>query len=67
MSLKQQMFEAAIRKLNLPAAMESVIEELHDVAFQEDNDDDDEPQYVEKDWKSVDKDNGDGTSSVETT
>ena len=50
MSLKQQMFEAAIRKLNLPAAMESVIEELHDVAFQEDND---EPQYVEKDWKSV--------------
>lgn len=58
------MFEAAIRKLNLPAAMESVIEELHDVAFQEDND---EPQYVEKDWKSVDKDNGDGTSSVETT
>lgn len=61
------MFEAAIRKLNLPAAMESVIEELHDVAFQEDNDDDDEPQYVEKDWKSVDKDNGDGTSSVETT
>ena len=66
MSLKQQMFEAAIRKLNLPAAMESVIEELHDVAFQEDNDDD-EPQYVEKDWKSVDKDNGDGTSSVETT
>ena len=63
MSLKQQMFEAAIRKLNLPAAMESVIEELHDVAFQEDN----EPQYVEKDWKSVDKDNGDGTSSVETT
>ncbi len=64
MSLKQQMFEAAIRKLNLPAAMESVIEELHDVAFQEDND---EPQYVEKDWKSVDKDNGDGTSSVETT
>lgn len=65
MSLKQQMFEAAIRKLNLPAAMESVIEELHDVAFQEDNDD--EPQYVEKDWKSVDKDNGDGTSSVETT
>ena len=64
MSLKQQMFEAAIRKLNLPVAMESVIEELHDVAFQEDND---EPQYVEKDWKSVDKDNGDGTSSVETT
>ena len=64
MSLKQQMFEAAIRKLNLPAALESVIEELHDVAFQEDND---EPQYVEKDWKSVDKDNGDGTSSVETT
>lgn len=64
MSLKQQMFEAAIRQLNLPAAMESVIEELHDVAFQEDND---EPQYVEKDWKSVDKDNGDGTSSVETT
>lgn len=64
MSLKQQMFEAAIRKLNLPAAMESVIEELHDVAFQEDID---EPQYVEKDWKSVDKDNGDGTSSVETT
>ena len=64
MSLKQQMFESAIRKLNLPAAMESVIEELHDVAFQEDND---EPQYVEKDWKSVDKDNGDGTSSVETT
>ena len=64
MSLKQQMFEAAIRKLNLPAAMESVIEELHDVAFQEDND---EPQYVEKDWKSVDKDNGDGTSFVETT
>lgn len=64
MSLKQQMFEEAIRKLNLPAAMESVIEELHDVAFQEDND---EPQYVEKDWKSVDKDNGDGTSSVETT
>ena len=64
MSLKQQMFEAAIRKLNLPAAMESVIEELHDVAFPEDND---EPQYVEKDWKSVDKDNGDGTSSVETT
>ena len=64
MSLKQQMFEAAIRKLNLTAAMESVIEELHDVAFQEDND---EPQYVEKDWKSVDKDNGDGTSSVETT
>lgn len=64
MSLKQQMFEAAIRKLNLPAAMESVIEELHDVAFQDDND---EPQYVEKDWKSVDKDNGDGTSSVETT
>ena len=59
------MFEAAIRKLNLPAAMESVIEELHDVACQEDNDD--EPQYVEKDWKSVDKDNGDGTSSVETT
>lgn len=58
------MFEAAIRKLNLPAAMESVIEELHDVAFQEDND---EPKYVEKDWKSVDKDNGDGTSSVETT
>lgn len=58
------MFEAAIRKLNLPEAMESVIEELHDVAFQEDND---EPQYVEKDWKSVDKDNGDGTSSVETT
>ena len=58
------MFEAAIRKLNLPAAMEPVIEELHDVAFQEDND---EPQYVEKDWKSVDKDNGDGTSSVETT
>ena len=58
------MFEEAIRKLNLPAAMESVIEELHDVAFQEDND---EPQYVEKDWKSVDKDNGDGTSSVETT
>ena len=58
------MFEAAIRKLNLPAAMESVIEELHDVAFQEDND---EPQYVVKDWKSVDKDNGDGTSSVETT
>ena len=58
------MFEAAIRKLNLPAAMESVIEELHDVAFQEDND---EPQYVEKDWKSVDKDNGDGTSSLETT
>ena len=64
MSLKQQMFEAAIRKLNLPAAMESVIEELHDVAFQEDND---EPQYVVKDWKSVDKENGDGTSSVETT
>lgn len=58
------MFESAIRKLNLPEAMESVIEELHDVAFQEDNDD---PQYVEKDWKSVDKDNGDGTSSVETT
>ena len=58
------MFEAAIRKLNLPSAMESVIEELHGVAFQEDND---EPQYVEKDWKSVDKDNGDGTSSVETT
>lgn len=65
MSLKKQMFEAEIRKLNLPAAMESVIEELHDVAFQEDNDDG--PQYVEKDWKSVDKDNGDGTSSVETT
>lgn len=64
MSLKQQMFEAAIRKLNLPAAMESVIEELHDATFPED---DDEPQYVEKDWKSVDKDNGDGTSSVETT
>ena len=58
------MFEAAIRKLNLPAAMESVIEELHDATFPED---DDEPQYVEKDWKSVDKDNGDGTSSVETT
>jgi hypothetical protein len=64
MSLKKQMFEAEIKKLNLPAAMESVIEELHDVAFQEDND---EPQYIEKDWKSVDKDNGDGTSSVETT
>lgn len=64
MSLKKQMFEAEIRKLNLPAAMESVIEELHDVAFQED---DDEPQYVEKDWKSVDKDLGDGNSSVETT
>ena len=58
------MFEAEIKKLNLPTAMESVITELHDVAFQED---DDEPQYVEKDWKSVDKDNGDGTSSVETT
>jgi len=65
MSLKKQMFEAEIRKLSLPAAMESVIEELHDVAFQEDNDD--EPQYVEKDWKSVDKDLGDGNSSVETT
>ena len=64
MSLKKQMFEAEIKKLNLPTAMESVITELHDVAFQED---DDEPQYVEKDWKSVDKDNGDGTSSVETT
>lgn len=64
MSLKKQMFDSEIRKLNLPAAMESVIEELHDAAFQEDND---EPQYVEKDWKSVDKDNGDGTSSVETT
>lgn len=59
------MFESEIRKLNLPAAMESVIKELHDVSFQEDNDD--EPQYVEKDWKTVDKDNGDGTSSVETT
>lgn len=58
------MFESEIKKLNLPTAMESVITELHDVAFQED---DDEPQYVEKDWKSVDKDNGDGTSSVETT
>lgn len=65
MSLKNQMFEAEIRKLNLPAAMESVIEELHDATFPEDGDD--EPQYVEKDWKSVDKDNGDGTSSVETT
>ena len=65
MSLKKQMFEAEIRKLNLPAAMESVIEELHDVAFKED--DDGEPQYVEKDWKSVDKDLGDGNSSVETT
>lgn len=64
MSLKKQMFEAEIKKLNLPTAMESVITELHDVAFQEDGD---EPQYVEKDWKSVDKDNGDGTSSVETT
>ena len=64
MSLKKQMFEAEIRKLNLPAAMESVIEELHDVAYHED---DDEPQYVEKDWKSVDKDLGDGNSSVETT
>ncbi len=59
------MFESSIRQLNLPAAMESVINELHDVAFHEDGDD--EPQYVEKDWKSVDKDNGDGTSSVETT
>lgn len=64
MSLKKQMFDAEIKKLSLPTAMESVITELHDVAFQED---DDEPQYVEKDWKSVDKDNGDGTSSVETT
>lgn len=65
MSLKKQMFEAEIRKLNLPAAMESVIKELHNVAYHEDNDD--KLQYVEKDWKSVDKDNGDGTSSVETT
>ncbi len=44
--------------------MESVIEELHDATFPED---DDAPEFVEKDWKSVDKDNGDGTSSVETT
>lgn len=64
MSLKKQMFEAEIRKLSLPAAMESVIEELHDATFPED---DDAPEFVEKDWKSVDKDNGDGTSSVETT
>ena len=64
MSLKKQMFESEIRKLNLPAAMESVIEELHDATFPED---DVSPEFVEKDWKSVDKDNGDGTSSVETT
>lgn len=58
------MFKSEIRKLSLPAAMESVIEELHDTTFPED---DDTPEFVEKDWKSVDKDNGDGTSSVETT
>ena len=64
MSLKKQLFESDIKKLNLPSAMESVIEELHDATFPEDDGD---PEFVEKDWKSVDKDNGDGTSSVETT
>lgn len=58
------MFEAEIKKLNLPSAMEAVISDLHDATFPEDDDD---PEFVEKDWKSVDKDLGDGTSSVETT
>lgn len=64
MSLKKDMFEAEIKKLNLPPAMESAISELHDATFPEDDGD---PEFVEKDWKSVDKELGDGTSSVETT
>jgi hypothetical protein len=64
MSLKKHMFEAEIKKLNLPPAMEAAIDDLHDATFPEDGDD---PEFVEKDWKSVDKDLGDGTSSVETT
>ncbi len=57
------MFEAEIKKLNLPSAMEAVISDLHDATFPEHDD----TEFVEKDWKSVDKDLGNGTSSVETT
>ena len=64
MSLKKHLFESEIKKLNLPSAMEAVISDLHDASFPEE---DDGPEFVEKDWKSVDKDLGDGNSSVETT
>ena len=64
MSLKHKLFESEVKKLGLPTDMETVIDGIHDVAFHEDEND--APEFVEKDWKSVDKDLGEGNSSVAT-
>lgn len=64
MSLKKHLFESEVKKLELPSEMEAAISELHDAIFP---DDDNIPDFVEKDWKSVDIDLGDGNSSIETT
>ena len=64
MSLKSKLFESEVKKLGLPATTEAAIEGLHEATFPEQESG--EPEFVEKDWKSVDTDLGDGNSSVAT-
>lgn len=67
-SNNQATFESTIRQLGLDALLEDAIIGMHKVIFDDDEDDNDGPKYVEKDWNTVSHliDDIDDTEEVET-